>query len=180
MTDEERKKIEETIVFTKVSLTDEAVRSISLGFARHAAESIRNVDNEEELYHKLDYWYEMDKKRIDPQTFVERIMAYDEKVHLLTPQRSDWVMKWAGSPILRKALKSPKLRLCFEDDVKTMTKYIQFCENAKNPSQMAKAAITYEVPDEFRYKRLHDALKDIGLNVGTYNNWKHAANPNNK
>lgn len=179
MTDEERKKIN----FTKVpkEVVEKAViKSLKWGFVPNAVSNIKGDKSKEEIFHALDFWYSLNKK-LSKEDFAQNIILYNEGAHLLTPEQINVVREWANtsSQIVRKALENTKLRLYFNDELERLGKYIEFCEKAKNPSQMARTAINYEVDDCYRYKLLYDELKSIGLNVGTYNNWKHAANPNN-
>lgn len=145
------------------------------GLAREAAKGIGNK-GKYEIFQILDYWYSLEERKTREE-FAENINAYNETYHLITPQRMEWVMEWSEtvSPKVRKAMENKELRFSiFEGDADKMRQYIQYCETADNPTAMAKAAVTMEIPIDYRNKRLYDVLKCIGFDVGNYNNWKNA------
>lgn len=198
MTDEERdeiiidsdrpltqkeKELEATVKFTPVGHSElllSAEQSGRYGFAPSVVRSIGDKE-EAEIYKLLDYWYGLDKRK-PKQSFADNVIEYIEKerragytLPWITPIKIKWIHWWAYSTIVRRALKSPTLRTIFGNDVGKLKRYVEYCEVAKNPSKMARAAVNiYDIPEEWRYNELHDALEGIGLSVGTRNNWKTA------
>lgn len=149
------------------------------GFAPSVVHCIGDKE-EAEIYELLDYWYGLDKRK-PKQSFADNVIEYIRKerrsgytLPWITPIKIKWIHWWAYSTIVRRALKSTTLRTIFGNDVGKLKRYVEYCEVAKNPTQMAKAAVNVEVPEEWRYNELHDALEGIGLSVGTRNNWKTA------
>ena len=179
MTDEERKELEATanwVMIPNEEVSNAVVNGIRWGFAPTVVRLISNK-NEREIYNLLDYWYRFNN-RFSSEQFAENVIHLIQHEELcVTSQQIEWIKRWANtdSPIVRAALKSATLRTIFGNDMRKLKRYVEYCEVAKNPTQMAKAAVNiYDVPEEWRNKKLHDALEDIGLPVGNYNNWKTA------
>lgn len=198
MTDEERdeiiidsdrpltqkeKELEVTVKFTPVGHSELLLSAEQSGRYGFAPSVVRGIGDKEEaeIYKLLDYWYGLDKRK-PKQSFADNVIEYIRKerragntLPWITPIKIKWIHWWAYSTIVRRALKSPTLRTIFGNDVGKLKRYVEYCEVAKNPSQMAKAAVNlYDIPEEWRYKPLHDALEGIGLPVGNPNNWKTA------
>ena len=57
-----------------------------------------------------------------------------------------------------------------------LEKYILYCKKANNGTEMARKAAELYAADKIKYRDLnsvlHGKLKDIGLDVGTYNAWR--------
>ena len=177
---------EETVVVGREfpDLKEIAENAGRYGFAPSVVRSIGDKE-EAEIYELLDYWYGLDKRK-PKQSFADNVIEYIRKerrsgytLPWITPIKIKWIHWWAYSTIVRRALKSPTLRTIFGNDVGKLKRYVEYCEVAKNPSQMARAAVNiYDIPEEWRFKPLHDALEGIGLPVGNYNNWRQAIKPN--
>ena len=198
MTDEERdeiiidsdrpltqkeKELEATVKFTHVGHSELLLSAEQSGRYGFAPSVVRGIGDKEEteIYKLLDYWYGLDKRK-PKQSFADNVIEYIRKerragntLPWITPIKIKWIHWWAYSTIVRRALKSPMLRTIFGNDVGKIKRYVEYCEVAKNPSQMARAAVNiYDIPEEWRYKPLHDALEGIGLPVGNDNNWRQA------
>ena len=202
MTDEERdeiiidsdrpltqkeKELEATVKFTAVGHSELLLSAEHSGRYGFAPSVVRGIGDKEEaeIYELLDYWYGLDKRK-PKQSFADNVIEYIRKerrsgntLPWITPIKIKWIHWWAYSTIVRRALKSPMLRTIFGNDVGKIKRYVEYCEVAKNPSQMARAAVNiYDITEEWRFKPLHDALEGIGLPVGNYNNWRQAIKPN--
>lgn len=179
MTDEERKELEATanwVMIPNEEVSNAATNGLRWGVAPTVARLINNK-NEGEIYNLLDYWYKFNN-RLSREQFVENVIhLIQHEKHRVTSQQLEWISRWVNpdSLIVRNALKSPTLRTIFGNDLEKLRRYVEYCEVAKTPSQMARAAVNiYDIPEEWRYSKLHDALENIGLPVGNNNNWKTA------
>ena len=83
-------------------------------------------------------------------------------------------------PIIAKALEDPILLSYFYDNKKVLEEFIRYCLSDTNKSQKAYRA--KEFADQGKIKKssikkpLHDALKRIGVEVGSYPNWQQSIN----
>ena len=85
------------------------------------------------------------------------------------------------NPTLTKALSDPLLCSYFYDNKKVLEDYIKYClsedANIKLKAMRAKElANKGKIKMDYVRKPLHDALKDIGLNVGSYPQWNASIN----
>ncbi len=99
------------------------------------------------------------------------IEVYRECEKLITPQ----------NPIIAKAMASPLLLSYFFDNKKKLAEYINFCltgdTNIKLKAMKAmEMANDGKINKDYVRKPLHDALKKIGLNVGSYPQWNSSIN----
>lgn len=85
------------------------------------------------------------------------------------------------NPIIIKALADPLLCSYFFDKKKELEEYINYCLRDKTSIKL-KAIKAKELANKGKIKMdyvrkpLHDALKDIGLNVGSYPQWNASIN----
>lgn len=84
------------------------------------------------------------------------------------------------NPVIVKALENPLLIWYFFDDKKELERYINFC--LSNTTAKVKAIRAAELADEGKIRKdcvrkpLHDALEQVGINVGSYPQWNSCIN----
>ena len=84
------------------------------------------------------------------------------------------------NPIISKALADPLLLSYFFENKKVLVEYVKYCLSDTNKTQKAYRAKELvnqgKIKDSCKYKYLHDALENIGIDVGSYVNWQQAIN----
>ena len=179
---------EETVVVGREfpDLKEIAENAGRYGFAHHVVRCIGDK-GEVEIYELLDYWYGLDKRKTR-QSFVDCVLECIDKerragytLPCITPVKIKWINSWvnADSPIVRKAFKHPKLRKWFYERVEQRTGeaspefllrvFIKYCETV-SPPNISRAASEH-LPNHCG-KECYDVLKEIGLNVGSYEVWR--------
>ncbi len=80
-----------------------------------------------------------------------------------------------NDPIIEAAVNDRTLLAIFGTK-QELEKYILYCKEANNGTEMARKAAELYAADKIKYRDLnsvlHGKLKDIGLDVGTYNAWR--------
>ena len=96
---------------------------------------------------------------------LDLIKAIDECEKYIKPQH----------PVIAKALAHPLLLSYFYNNKKVLKEYVIFCLKAKNIQKKAGEAMELKndgkIKAKYITKPLHDALEEIGLDVGNWRTW---------
>lgn len=119
--------------------------------------------NDDEVNVRIDDFLRLVERKIN-----DILRVYQECERYIKP----------SDPVIEKALKDTNLLFYFHNNKKELTSYIKYCRCARTPTEMAKRVVILstegKISREHINKRLFEALKNIGVEVGKYNNWKAA------